>query len=128
MVTKLGMSDKLGTLLYDSSSEEVFLGHSVAQSKNISEVTANLIDQEVKKLIDDANIKCKKILTEKIEDLHTVAKGLIEYETLTFDEVKDLLKGIPPSRDDFDDNSNTPKPSPTSSVPKTSNKISPQTQ
>jgi len=128
MVTKLGMSDKLGTLLYDSSSEEVFLGHSVAQSKNISEVTANLIDQEVKKLIDDANTKCKKILTEKIEDLHTVAKGLIEYETLTFDEVKDLLKGIPPSRDDFDDNSDTPKPSPTSSVPKTSNKISPQTQ
>ena len=128
MVTKLGMSDKLGTLLYDSSSEEVFLGHSVAQSKNISEETANLIDQEVKKLIDDANTKCRKILTEKIDDLHTIAKGLIEYETLTFDEVKDLLKGIPPSRDDFDDNSDTTKPSPSGSVPKTSNKVSPQPQ
>ena len=127
MVTKLGMSDKLGTLLYDNSSEEVFLGHSVAQSKNISEETANLIDQEVKKLIDDAYSQCQKILTDKIEDLHTVAKGLIEYETLTFKEVKDLLKGIQPERDDFDDTQDSSKPPVSSSVPKSSNKISPQT-
>ena len=126
MVTKLGMSEKLGTLLYDNSSEEVFLGHSVAQSKNISESTANIIDQEVKKLIDDANKKCKKILTEKIEDLHIVAKGLIEFETLTFKEVKDLLKGIKPDRDDFDNDVGT-QPSITPSVPKTSSNTSPQT-
>ena len=128
MVTKLGMSDKLGTLLYDNSSEEIFLGHSVAQSKNISEATANIIDQEVKKLIDDANVKCKKILTEKIEDLHIVAKGLIEYETLTLKEVKDLIKGVPPSRDNFDNNDLDNSPEPTSSVPNTGSGLKPGTQ
>ncbi len=119
MVTQWGMSEKLGSILYDNSSEEVFLGHSVAQSKNISEETANLIDKEVKDIVDEASKRCKKILTEKIDDLHTLAKGLLNFETLTYDEVKDLLNGIQPKRDDFDDSSSpttTSKPS----VPKTS--------
>ena len=67
----------------------------------------------------------KKILTEKIEDLHIVAKGLIEFETLTFKEVKDLLKGIKPDRDDFDNDVGA-QPSITPSVPKTSSNTSPQ--
>jgi len=126
MVTRLGMSEELGTISYDSNNEEVFLGHSVAQSKNLSEETANLIDKEVKKLVDEATIKCRKILTEHLDELHIVAKSLKEYETLTLDEMKDLIKGIPPSRDDFDDEAGK-QPSITPSVPKTSSKPSPQT-
>ncbi len=128
MVTEWGMSEKLGRLRYNNDSEEVFLGHSVAQSKNLSDATAKLIDEEVRKLVDDAESECRKILTENIEQLHIVAKGLLEYETLSGDEIKDLIKGIHPTRDDFDDDSGS-KPAPISpSVPKTSSKISPQPQ
>ena len=126
MVTRLGMSEEIGTISYDSNNEEVFLGHSVTQSKNLSEETANLIDKEVKKLVDEATIKCRKILTEHLDELHIVAKSLKEYETLTLDEMKDLIKGIPPTRDDFNDEAGQ-QPSVTPSVPKTSSKASPQT-
>ena len=121
MVTRLGMSEELGTISYDNNNEEVFLGHSVTQSKNLSEETANLIDKEVRKLVDEATIKCKKILSKNIGELHIVAKGLIEYETLTLAEMKDLIKGISPSRDDLDNDPNDPgsESTITPSVPKT---------
>ncbi len=125
MVTRLGMSDELGTISYDNNNEEVFLGHSVSQSKNISEETANLIDKEVRRLVDEATVKCRQILTDHIDELHIVAKGLIEYETLTLAEMKDLIKGILPSRDDFDDGGSETKITP--SVPKTSS-TEPSTQ
>ena len=131
MVTELGMSDKLGIVKYSGDTQEIFLGHSVTQSKNISDATAQILDEEIKRLVDEAIKKCRKILTDKINDLHIVAKGLIEYETLTLEEVKDLIKGIQPSRDDFDNESNesSDKKSITGqSVPKTSSKISPQPQ
>ncbi len=67
-------------------------------------------------------------MTENIDELHVVAKGLLEFETLTGDEIKDLIKGVRPSRDDFDDDPDSIKPSTATSVPKTSRKISPQTQ
>ncbi len=118
MVAQWGMSEKLGSILYDNDSEEVFLGRSVARSKNISEDTANLIDKEVKSIVDEANERCKKILQDKLEDLHKLAKGLLEYETLNYDEIKDLLNGIPPNRDDFDNNTNS-KPDTAPAVPKT---------
>jgi cell division protease FtsH len=96
----------------------VFLGHSVAQSKNVSEDTAKIIDSEVKRLVEEAKTKAKKILTDNIDQLHIIAKGLLEYETLTGDEIKDLLNGIKPSRDDLDGDIDKPtKTSP--SVPKT---------
>ncbi len=125
MVTEWGMSEKLGRLRYNSDSEEVFLGHSVAQSKNISDSTAKLIDEEVRNLAEEAENNCKKILTDNIDELHIVAKGLLEYETLTGDEIKDLIKGIKPSRDDFDLDSNIP-PKSAPSVPKTGNSTAPQ--
>ena len=128
MITEWGMSEKLGRLRYNNDSEEVFLGHSVAQSKNLSDATAKLIDDEIRDLAEEAESKCRKIINNNIEELHIVAKGLLEYETLTGDEIKDLIKGIRPSRDDFDDDHNPVKPSSSSSVPKTSGKISPQTQ
>ena len=77
-------------------------------------------------MVDEATIKCRKILTEHLDELHIVAKSLKEYETLTLDEMKDLINGIPPTRDDFNDEAGK-KPSVTPSVPKTSSKASPQT-
>ena len=118
MITEWGMSEKLGRLRYNSDSEEVFLGHSVAQSKNLSDSTAKLIDEEVRSLAEEAENNCRKILQDNIEELHIVAKGLLEYETLSGDEIKDLIKGIKPTRDDFDNDINTPK-KPITSVPKT---------
>ena len=125
MVTEWGMSEKLGRLRYNNDSEEVFLGHSVAQSKNVSDSTAKIIDEEVKSLSEEAEQNCRKILKENLEELHIVAKGLLEYETLTGDEIKDLIKGIKPSRDDFEDDS-SPQPTSSTSVPKTGNSAAPQ--
>ncbi len=118
MITEWGMSEKLGRLRYNNDSEEVFLGHSVAQSKNLSDSTAKLINEEVRSLAEEAENNCRKILQDNIEELHIVAKGLLEYETLSGDEIKDLIKGIKPTRDDFDNDINTPK-KPATSVPKT---------
>ncbi len=119
MITEWGMSEKLGRLRYNNDSEEVFLGHSVAQSKNVSDSTAKLIDEEVRFLAEEAEKNCKKILQDNLEELHIVAKGLLEYETLSGDEIKDLIKGIKPSRDEFDNNNiDTPKKT-SPSVPKT---------
>ena len=126
MITEWGMSTKLGNLRYNNDSEEVFLGHSVAQSKNLSDSTAKIIDDEIRFLADEADKNCRKILQDNIEELHIVAKGLLEYETLSGDEIKDLIKGIKPSRDDFDD-SPTPNPTPKTSVPKTGGTTVPQT-
>ena len=126
MVTEWGMSEKLGRLRYNNDSEEVFLGHSVAQTKNNSDATAKIIDDEIHNLADEAEKNCTKILQENLEQLHIVAKGLLEYETLSGDEINDLIKGIKPNRDDFD---NDVKPEPTirPSVPKAGNSTSPQT-
>ena len=125
MITEWGMSEKLGNLRYNNDSEEVFLGHSVAQSKNLSDSTAKIIDDEVRYLADEADKICRKILQDNIEELHIVAKGLLEYETLSGDEIKDLINGIKPSRDDFDDSS-TVTPTPTPSVPKSGGATAPQ--
>jgi len=100
MVTQLGYSEKLGRVRYTGNEQEVFLGHSVTQSKNISEETARIIDQEVIRLVQEAEARARKILTENTKDLHIIAKGLLEYETLTGEEIKNLLKGIKPKRDD----------------------------
>jgi len=125
MVTEWGMSQKLGNLRYNNDSEEVFLGHSVAQSKNLSDSTAKIIDEEVRFLADEADKICRKILQDNIEELHIVAKGLLEYETLSGDEIKDLIKGIKPSRDDYDDNSSV-TPTTKTSVPKSGGTAAPQ--
>lgn len=103
MVTQMGYSEKLGRVRYTGNQEEVFLGHSVTQSKNISEETARIIDQEVIRLVQEAETRARKILTENMKDLHIIAKGLLEYETLTGEEIKNLLKGIKPKREDLSD-------------------------
>ncbi|WP_269715963.1 ATP-dependent zinc metalloprotease FtsH [Caulobacter sp. NIBR2454] len=100
MVTRWGYSDKLGTVAYGDNQEEVFLGHSVARTQNISEATAKLIDAEVKRLVDYGHDEARRILTERIDDLHTLAKSLLEYETLSGEEINGVLKGIKPNRDE----------------------------
>ncbi len=108
MVTEFGFSDKLGPLRYSDNQEEVFLGHSVTQHKNVSDATARLIDEEVRRLIDEAEIKATKILSSHRGDLDAVAEALLEYETLSGEEVKGLMAGNPVVRPDLDDEG--PKP------------------
>ncbi len=93
MVTEWGMSTKLGMIAYGDNSQEVFLGHSVTQNKNVSEVTAREIDAEIKSIIDNAYSTAKHILTENVEELHRLANGLLEYETLSGDEIRTVLRG-----------------------------------
>ena len=93
MITEWGMSDKLGMIAYGDNSQEVFLGHSVTQSKNVSEETARQIDGEIKSLITRSYEKARRILTENVEELHRVAGGLLEYETLSGDELRSVLRG-----------------------------------
>jgi cell division protease FtsH len=100
MVTKWGFSDLLGAVEYGENQEEVFLGHSVARNQNVSEETSKLIDQEVKRLVKAGEDEARRILTEKLEDLHTLAKALLEYETLSGDEIINALKGVAPTRVD----------------------------
>ena len=95
MITEWGMSDKLGMIAYGDNSQEVFLGHSVTQNKNVSEHTAQEIDREIKAIIDHAYASAKSILSENIEDLHRIARGLLEYETLSGDEIRQVLRGEP---------------------------------
>ena len=100
MVTKWGYSEKLGLVSYGENQDEVFLGHSVSRTQNVSEETANIIDSEVKRLTQDGYNEAKSILTNKLEDLHVLAKALLEYETLTGDEITNALKGVAPVRDE----------------------------
>jgi cell division protease FtsH len=99
MVTRWGLSDELGTVAYGENQEEVFLGYSVARQQNISEATVQKIDGEIKRLVEAGFIEAQQILTEKRADLEMLAKGLLEYETLSGDEIKDLLDGKPPMRE-----------------------------
>ena len=118
MVTQWGFSDKLGKVAYGENQQEVFLGHSVAQTKNVSEETAQIIDEEVRRLIDDGWKEAKRILTKRKKDLEALAQGLLEFETLTGQEIDDLMDGKRPSRDMGDD---TPPPR-GSAVPKSGKK------
>ncbi|HEX9327173.1 MAG TPA: ATP-dependent zinc metalloprotease FtsH, partial [Reyranella sp.] len=100
MITAFGMSEKLGRVRYQANEQEVFLGHAVTQTQNVSEATAQLIDQEVRRLIEEAEGKAKQILTDHLEDLHLIAKALLEYETLSNDEIGTILRGEKIVRDD----------------------------
>ena len=93
MITEWGMSDKLGFLAYGADQQEVFLGHSVTQTKNLSDATAKTIDEETRRIIDEAYTDASNILNENKDQLETVAKGLLEYETLSGDEIASLIDG-----------------------------------
>jgi cell division protease FtsH len=102
MVTRLGYSDELGTVMYGDQQEEVFLGMSMGRQQQLSEATAQKVDAEVKRLIDQGYSDARRILTEKRDQLEAVAQALLEYETLTGEELKDLIAGKKISRPDDD--------------------------
>ena len=91
MVTRYGMSDQLGPIAYQENEEEVFLGRSVSRTQNVSEETAKKIDSEVKKIVEAGYARAKKILAEKVEELHKVSKALLTYETLSGEEIKKIV-------------------------------------
>jgi cell division protease FtsH len=95
MVTEWGMSETLGMIAYADNSQEVFLGHAITQTKNISEETARQIDAEIRRIIDEAYQRAKRILSENIDELHLLAKGLLEHETLNGDEIRQVIRGEP---------------------------------
>jgi cell division protease FtsH len=113
MVSEWGYSDKLGQVSYGSNEPDSMWHPS--QSKTVSEATAQTIDAEVRRLIDEAYVTATKILKKKKKDWEALSQGLLEYETLSGDEIKDLIAGKPPRRDQGDD---TPPPR-GGAVPKT---------
>src|SRR5690606_23140539 len=104
MVMEWGMSERLGRVRYKSSEQEVFIGHSMTQSTNMSDDTAKLIDQEVRKLIEDGEASAREILTTYHDQWEAIAQALLEFETLTGDELRALMDGKQPVRPDDDAN------------------------
>ena len=125
MVMEVGMSDRLGRVRYSPNEQEVFLGHSVTQTTNISPETAKLIDEEVRALIDQAENTARGIVRDHIDDLHKIANALLEYETLSGDEVKALLRGESIVRPEDTPPPGAPDAGPRSAVPPTRKKPTP---
>jgi cell division protease FtsH len=102
MITQLGFSDKLGTVAYAEPQQEQFLGYSIGRQQSLSEATQQTIDAEVRRLVQEAYDKAKQILTEKRAQLDTLANALLEFETLTGEEMRGLLRGKRPVREGMD--------------------------
>ena len=118
MVTQFGMSDELGPISYQDNEQEVFLGHSIARQQNTSEQTQQQIDAEIRRIIERANKKAHDIIKKYSAQLKTIAEGLLEYETLTGAEIRDLLKGVKPDHARAQDSAwEESDQNPTASVP-----------
>ena len=109
MVTEWGMSDKLGFLAYSADEQEVFLGRSVSQQKNMADSTASIIDSEIRRIVDDAYTAATKILKKHDDQLERLAQGLLEYETLNGEEIRIIVEGGTLSRPDPSDDIDTPR-------------------
>ncbi len=96
MVTKWGLSERLGPLTYSEDDGEVFLGHSVTRHKNISDETARLIDEEIRAIIDRNYLRAEQIIKSNLDKLHAMAEALMKYETLTAEQIDDIMAGRPP--------------------------------
>jgi len=96
MVTKWGLSDRMGPLAYGEDEGEVFLGHTVTQHKTISDETAHAIDEEVRRIIDENYTRAKSLLTENMDKLHAMADALIKFETISSEQIDDIMNGRPP--------------------------------
>ncbi len=118
MVTQWGMSDKLGPLKYGENQEEVFLGHSVTRTQNVSEETARLIDSEVKSIVTHGYDRAKQVLSDNIDQLHALAGALIELETLSGDEIKRVLAGEQVDRNDLRTTTTAPVAPGRSAIPR----------
>jgi cell division protease FtsH len=100
MVTKWGLSEKLGPQAYSEDEGEVFLGRSVTQHKNLSDETAHIIDEEIRAFIDRNYRRAEQLLTDNIEKLHMMAEALIKYETIDENQINDIMSGRPPREPD----------------------------
>jgi len=111
MVTKWGLSERLGPLTYGEDEQEIFLGHSVTQHKNVSDETAHVIDEEVRYLIDRNYERSRRLLTENLDNLHAMAAALMKYETIDHDQIDDIMAGQPPRqpRDWIEDEGRRPQ-------------------
>ncbi len=121
MVTKWGLSDRLGPLTYSEEDGEIFLGRSVTQHKQVSDVTANAIDEEVRRIIDLNYARAEEMLKKNVKKLHAMAKALIKYETIDSGQIEDIMNGREPQPpEDWNDSTDvkpdqdTPKPEPES--------------
>jgi cell division protease FtsH len=104
MVTKWGLSERLGPLTYSEEEGEVFLGHSVTQHKNVSDETAHAIDGEIRAIIDRNYERANNILNENLDKLHMMADALIKYETIDTEQINDIMAGkTPRPPQDWDD-------------------------
>ena len=130
MVTEWGLSEKLGFLAYGADEQEVFLGRSVSQQKNLSDSTAKIIDDEIRNIVDNAYLDARKILKKKKKDLDSIAIALLEYETLTNDDINNVLNGKKLDKIDTlpKDSDKSDKDKPKSSVPTNPGRIKPGTQ
>ncbi len=108
MVTEWGMSEVLGPLLYNENQQEVFLGHSIAQHQNMSEETARMIDDEIRRIVNAGYDKAWEVLSENREELEAITQALMEYETITGEEVKALTRGEKIDRPTDDDSTRGP--------------------
>ena len=123
MVTEWGMSEKLGPLRYNENQQEVFLGHAITQRQNMSEDTAKLIDQEVRRIVTEGEAKAREVLTAHRTELEAITQGLMEFETLTGEEVKALMRGEKIMRTPDDEGSVEPV---SSAVPSTGSRARPR--
>ncbi len=108
MVTKWGLSERLGPLTYSEEEGEVFLGHSVTQHKNVSDETAHIIDAEIRAIVDRNYERAEQLLKDNLDKLHLMAEALIKYETIDTDQIEDIMSGRPPRPpQDWDDRPST---------------------
>jgi len=119
MVTKWGLSDRLGPLTYSEDDGEVFLGRSVTQHKQVSDETAHTIDEEVRTIIDENYARAERLLKENVDKLHTMAKALVMYETIGATQIKDIMEGREPQPPEDWDDSPDSDPDPDASKPET---------
>jgi cell division protease FtsH len=111
MVTKWGLSERLGPLTYGEDDSEIFLGHSVTQHKMLSDETAHVIDEEIRSFIDRNYQRAERLLNENLNFLHAMADALLKYETLDSDQLDDVMVGKTPRppKDWNDSNNNNDK-------------------
>jgi cell division protease FtsH len=125
MVTKWGLSERLGPLTYSEEEGEVFLGHSVTQHKNVSDETAHAIDGEIRNIIDRNYERANRLLTENLDKLHLMAEALIKYETIDSDQIDDIMEGkVARKPKDWDDSQSSGGGTSTGSATSTDDKSS----
>jgi len=108
MVTEWGMSDKLGPLRYNENQQEVFLGHAITQRQNMSEDTAKLIDEEIRRIVTDGEKKAREVLYANKDKLEAITQALMEFETISGDEVNLVIRGEKIVRSNDDEDSKGP--------------------